>query len=90
MPEPAARWSSARSALTTIPSMPNGSEARSAAISPTRARTSSTVLAVMPGTAVAAVVCTPYAPVRIMRSLCAPSSSSAVSSGSVSSTGSRP
>lgn len=54
-----ARWSAARSALTTIPSIPNGSEARSPAISATRARTSSTVLAVTPGTAVVAVVFTP-------------------------------
>ncbi len=58
-PDPAACWSAARSALMTIPSIPNGSWARSAAISWTRVSTCSTVSAVMPGTSVVAVVLTP-------------------------------
>lgn len=69
--------------MTTIPSIPNGSSARSAAISFTRARTSSTVPAVTPGTAVLAVVFTPSSAARAISSLWASSPSRAAESASV-------
>ncbi|CAM5531387.1 hypothetical protein SBADM41S_07623 [Streptomyces badius] len=59
VPEPASRWSAARSALITIPSMPNGSAARREPMASTRAWTSSTVAARTGATSVPAAVCTP-------------------------------
>lgn len=70
VPEPASRWSAARSALITMPSIPKGSEARSAAMSSTPAWTSSTVVTVRGATAVSAAVCTPIPATYSRTSLC--------------------
>lgn len=89
-PDPAARRSAARSALTTIPSMPNGSSARSAAISWTRATTCSGVPTTTSGTAVPALVCTPSPAAVSISSLYGSSSSRPASAASVPGRASRP
>lgn len=79
-PDPAASWSAAASALTTMPSMPNGSSARSAPISSTRTRTASASVTVLGGTVVVAVVCTPRPATSVSTSLCGSSVSEAARS----------
>lgn len=90
VPDPAASWSAARSALTTIPSMPNGSSARRPAMCSTRASTSSTVSTVRPETAVVAGVLTPSVAARSISSPWARERSASACSADVPGRGSRP
>lgn len=64
----------------TMPSIPNGSVARRAAMSSTPACTSSTVVTVRGATAVSAAVCTPRPATYSRTSLCGSSASVSVSS----------
>ncbi len=80
VPEPASRWSAARSALMTTPSIPKGNEARSEATSSIRAWASSTDVTVRGATAVSAAVWTPSPAAWARVSLCGSSAGMAAGS----------